>query len=125
MNRREFLTLASLAPFFGLKELLAKSDSNFQKRTLMSIMVRDKNKVLDLHPKLQYKVISKAGSTMSDGLRLPYLPDGMSAFNVNNNIVLVRNHELDLGNSMNKSAFKNPEKQMKELGSKHLSLIHI
>ena len=71
------MTLASLAPFFGLKELLAKSDSNIQKRTLMSSMVRDKNKVLDLHPKLQYKVISKAGSTMSDGLRLPDLPDGM------------------------------------------------
>ena len=113
------MTLASLAPFFGLKELLAKSDSNIQKKTLMSRMVRDKNKVLDLHPKLQYKVISKAGSTMSDGLRLPDLPDGMGAFNVNNNIVLVRNHELDLGNRMNKSAFKNPEKQMKELGSKH------
>ena len=119
MNRREFLTLASLAPFFGLKELLAKSDSNIQKRSLISSMTRDKNKILDLHPKLQYKVISEAGSTMSDGLRLPDLPDGMGAFNVNNNIVLVRNHELHPGSKINKSAFKNPEKQMKELGKKH------
>ena len=119
MNRREFLTLTSLAPFIGLKELLAINDSNIQKRTLSRSMTKDKNKVLDLHPKLQYKVISKAGSTMSDGLRLPDLPDGMGAFNVNNNIVLVRNHELHPRSKMNKSAFKNPEKQMKELGRKH------
>ena len=119
MNRREFLTLTSLAPFIGLKELLAINDSNIQKRTLLRRMNKDKNKVLDLHPKLQYKVISKAGSTMSDGLRLPDLPDGMGAFNVNNNIVLVRNHELHPRSKMNKSAFKNPEKQMKELGRKH------
>ena len=119
MNRREFLTLTSLAPFLGLKELLAINDSNIQKRTLLRSMTKDKNKVLDLHPKLQYKVISKAGSTMSDGLRLPDLPDGMGAFNVNNNIVLVRNHELHPRNRMNRSAFKNPEKQIKELGNKH------
>ena len=118
MNRREFLTLTSLAPFVGLKELLAINDSNIQKRTLLRSMTKDKNKVLDLHPKLHYKVISKAGSTMRDGLRLPDLPDGMGAFNVNNNIDLVRNHELHPRSKMNKSAFKNPEKQMKELGKK-------
>ena len=82
-------------------------------------MNRDVNKIVDLHPELRYKIISEAGSIMSDGLRLPHLPDGMGSFNVDNNIVLVRNHELDLRNGMKKSAFINPEAQMKKLGSKH------
>ena len=82
-------------------------------------MNRDVNKVVDLHPELHYKIISEAGSIMSDGFRLPHLPDGMGSFNVDNNIVLVRNHELDLSNGMKKSAFNNPKAQMKKLGSKH------
>ncbi|MEL1230218.1 MAG: alkaline phosphatase PhoX, partial [Candidatus Neomarinimicrobiota bacterium] len=82
-------------------------------------MNRDVNKVVDLHPELRYKIISEAGSIMSDGFRLPHLPDGMGSFNVDNNIVLVRNHELDLSNGMKKSAFNNPKAQMRKLGSKH------
>ena len=82
-------------------------------------MTKDKNKVLDLHPKLHYKVISKAGSTMSDGLRLPDLPDGMGALMLITILFLFEIMNLDLNNGMKKSAFKNPEKQMKELGSKH------
>ena len=82
-------------------------------------MTRDVKKVVDLHPELHYKIISEAGSIMSDGLRLPDLPDGMGSFNVDNNIVLVRNHELDLINGMKKSAFSDPINQMNQLGNKH------
>ena len=119
MKRREFLTIAGLAPFFGLKMLLGEGNHSFRDKTFIGKMNRDVNKVVDLHPELHYKIISEAGSIMSDGLRLPHLPDGMGSFNVDNNIVLVRNHELDLSNGMKKSAFNNPKAQMKKLGSKH------
>ena len=79
-------------------------------------MNRDVNKIVDLHPELRYKIISEAGSIMSDGLRLPHLPDGMGSFNVDNNIVLVRNHELDLRNGMKKSAFNKPRNTNEETG---------
>ena len=113
------MTIAGLAPFYGLKELLANGDLSFRKKTIISKMTRDVNKIVDLHPQLDYKIISVAGSIMSDGFKLPDLPDGMGAFNVDNNIVLVRNHELDLRNGMRKSAFSDPVKDMEQLGSKH------
>ena len=119
MNRREFLTIAGLAPFLGLGTLLGEGNLSFRNKSFGGKMNRDINKIVDLHPELRYKIISEAGSVMSDGLRLPHLPDGMGSFNVDNNIVLVRNHELDLSNGMKKSAFINPETQMKRLGSKH------
>ncbi len=119
MNRREFLTIAGLVPFFGLRELLGSGNLHFRNKALMGEMTRDVNKIVDLHPQLDYKILSEAGSIMSDGFKLPDLPDGMGAFNVDNNIVLIRNHELDLINGMKKSAFSNPAKQMKRLGSKH------
>ena len=119
MKRREFLTIAGLAPFFGLRALLGEGNLSFRNKSLVGKMTRDVNKVVDLHPELHYKIISEAGSIMSDGLRLPDLPDGMGSFNVDNNIVLVRNHELDLINGMKKSAFSDPVNQMNQLGNKH------
>ena len=103
MNRREFLTIAGLVPFFGLRELLGSGNLHFRNKSLMGEMTMDVNKIVDLHPQLDYKILSEAGSIMSDGFKLPDLPDGMGAFNVDNNIVLIRNHELDLINGMKKS----------------------
>ena len=85
----------------------------------MAKMTRDPNNIVDLHPQLQYKIISEAGSIMSDGYKVPALADGMGSFNVDGNNVLVRNHELDIRNGMKKSAFGDPKQQIKELGSKH------
>ena len=105
MNRREFLTIAGLAPFFGLRALLGEGNLSFRNKPFEGKMNRDINKIVDLHPELRYKIISEAGSIMSDGLRLPHLPDGMGSFNVDNNIVLVRNHELDLHQWNEKKCF--------------------
>ena len=57
----------------------------------------DPNQVLDLPEGFSYRIISRAGDAMDDGLRVPGLADGMHAFTVGGQTVLLRNHELNVG----------------------------
>ncbi|MBD1995890.1 DUF839 domain-containing protein [Leptolyngbya sp. FACHB-541] len=60
--------------------------------------VRDPNGLLDLPPEFQYRILSQTGNVMSDGNPVPGNPDGMAAFaGRDNTIILVRNHEMNLG----------------------------
>jgi secreted PhoX family phosphatase len=51
--------------------------------------------LLALPKGFKYTVIGKTGATMSDGLPTPRAHDGMAAFKVNNQLRLVRNHEIN------------------------------
>ena len=56
----------------------------------------DPGKILDLPTGFSYRVISRAGNTMSDGLRVPGAHDGMAAFEGNDGrVILVTNHEMN------------------------------
>ena len=58
-------------------------------------LVADPHRILDLPKGFSYKVLSRTGDTMSDGLRVPAAPDGMAAFpGQNGRVILVRNHEM-------------------------------
>jgi uncharacterized protein len=58
-------------------------------------LLPDPERLFDLPRGFSYQVVSRAGDTMSDGLRVPGLPDGMAAFAARDGrIALVRNHEL-------------------------------
>ena len=51
--------------------------------------------MLDLPVGFSYKVISRAGATMDDGLLLPGLPDAMATFpGPQGRTIVIRNHEL-------------------------------
>lgn len=52
--------------------------------------------LLALPKGFQYTVIGKTGSIMSDGRPTPRAHDGMAAFQVNNQLRLVRNHEVSI-----------------------------
>ncbi|MCI5081368.1 MAG: PhoX family protein [Saprospiraceae bacterium] len=57
-------------------------------------MQTDPNNYMDLLAGFQYKIISKAGEAMDDGFLLPGRPDGMGAFRLDDQrVILVRNHE--------------------------------
>ena len=56
---------------------------------------------------------------MSDGFKVPGLADGMGTFLVNDEIVLVRNHEIVPEHGMDKGPFQNPDIQISLLGNKH------
>jgi hypothetical protein len=65
----------------------------------------DPRKRFDLPSGFDYRIVSKAGDLMSDGLRVPFAHDGMAAFDrVDGRILLVCNHELDPGD-FSQSAF--------------------
>ena len=119
MDRRTFISVSVLLPFFSLRKLLGSGDLGFQNKNHLEKMTKDVNKILDIHPSLDYRIISKEGSKMSDGFKVPALADGMGSFKVDDKIVLVRNHELDLKNGTKRSAFYNMEVQVKELGNMH------
>lgn len=61
-------------------------------------LVPDPAGVLDLPPGFSYRVISKLGDPMADGLTVPDAADGMGCFTLpGGKLVLVRNHELSPG----------------------------
>jgi len=58
-------------------------------------LVRDPGGLLDLPAGFAYRVVSRTGETMQDGLRVPGAPDGMGAFaGPDGKTIVVRNHEL-------------------------------
>jgi len=100
-SRRHFLgrSIAFSAGFVGLHAMFARSGQSLGVALAAAGddgLVPDPEKILDLPPGFSYKVISRAGAPMSDGLVVPGRPDGMAAFQGENGLtLLVRNHELE------------------------------
>ena len=58
-------------------------------------LVPDPNQLLDLPEGFSYRVVSRAGDTMSDGLKVPPAHDGMAAFaGADGRVILICNHEM-------------------------------
>ncbi len=58
-------------------------------------LVPDPNRLLDLPEGFSYKVISRLGNVMDDGMVVPGMADGMGCFDAGvDKVALVRNHEL-------------------------------
>ena len=87
IRRRYFLkSMAALA----LPVTLAKG-----KRAAAGELLPDHNQLLDLPEAFSYRVVSRAGDTMDDGLRVPPAHDGMAAFaGDDGRVILVCNHEM-------------------------------
>ena len=119
MNRRTFLSLSTLIPFFNLGNLMGSFSRSSRNAILNHKLKKDAKNIIDIHPSLKYKIISKEGENMSDGFKVPGLADGMGSFLINDDIILVRNHEIVPKHGMGKSAFQNPRLQIKKLGDKH------
>ena len=58
-------------------------------------LTRDRLGMLDLPEGFTYRIISREGETMADGLRVPGLADGMGTFEApDGRVIIVRNHEV-------------------------------
>ncbi|SMF25170.1 alkaline phosphatase PhoX [Pseudobacteriovorax antillogorgiicola] len=57
-------------------------------------LLKDKDKILDLPKGFSYKVLDKSGQKMDDGYVSPGRPDGMGCFQLGDDLVLLRNHEM-------------------------------
>lgn len=96
-SRRDFLRRTSIfaAGFLSLRNFCALATDASARVAPYGPLVDDINGVLELPAGFSYRVISVSGNTMSDGLIIPGLPDGMAAFPGPDGLtVLVRNHEL-------------------------------
>ena len=62
MDRRTFISIGAVMPFFGLSNLI----SCFSKESMFDQNLKiDSNNIIDLHTSLNYKVISKKNLLMS------------------------------------------------------------
>ncbi len=94
VSRRLFIKNASAISlgFAGLHTFLGCGADG---QRIQPNLVADPSRVIDLPEGFAYKVISRAGSLMSDGFFLPGAPDGMATFLGDNGLTLIiRNHEL-------------------------------
>ena len=94
-SRRRFLRESALVTlaFAGLRSAFYSSTAA---EPSTGNLVADPAHVLDLPPEFSYKVFSKAGESMDDGLFVPGNHDGMGAFaGPGGKTILVRNHEME------------------------------
>ncbi len=99
-SRRQFLKLSSAVSlgFLGLRQFAGEplaaqplSDVPFGYGPL----VPDPKGVLNLPKGFSYRIISRQGDKMNDGLLVPGKPDGMATFpGPTGKMILVRNHEM-------------------------------
>ena len=108
-GRRQFLLSAGLAgggllAFYGLAKRYglsalpgSVSATNSPYGPLVAAETRNTGEALLALPKdFHYTVFGKTGTKMFDGHPTPAAHDGMAAFFVNNQLRLVRNHEVDI-----------------------------
>ena len=81
----------------GQNRLAANAGPASSQATSHAPLVPDPNGMLDLQEGFSYRILSKKGDAMDDGLNVPDSADGMGCFDINGDIVLVRNHELNPG----------------------------
>ncbi|AWW32031.1 phosphatase [Echinicola strongylocentroti] len=108
-SRRSFLKKSGIATvgFMGLYQFV--QSGSFAGGVMDNIgygaLQPDPEGILNLPKGFSYKIISKAGQPMSDGLLVPGSPDGMGTFSgENGRVLIVRNHEIS-PDDLEKGAF--------------------
>src|SRR5215510_11928367 len=117
LNRRAFLGVTPFAVGAALQTFAAFNTSRGSGRAPASLgaggygglrAAKARNtgeEILTLPEGFEYNVIGKTGTKMSDGAPTPAAHDGMAAFRVNNELRLVRNHEINGGVGRDGAAF--------------------
>jgi len=109
INRRRFLQCLVAAA--ASPAAAAPADGHHSQ---LGPLLPDPNGLLDLPHGFAYAVVSRAGDTMSDELKVPRAHDGMAAFDGGNGrVVLVCNHELR-PSQQNYSAFRTMFRSLSE-----------
>ncbi|MCI0391323.1 MAG: PhoX family protein [Acidobacteria bacterium] len=117
LNRRAFLGVTPLA-VGGALQTFAAINARYRPGRLISshgaagygglTPTKSRNTgetIITLPEGFEYNVIGKTGAKMSDGNPTPAAHDGMATFKVNNELRLVRNHEINGGIGRDGAAF--------------------
>ena len=126
-TRREFIRSSAMVGlgFLGLYKFSIAKDLPSSEDIGYGPLLPDPNGIFNLPKGFTYQIISKQGSTMSDGLLVPGKGDGMATFTAKNNrTIIIRNHEnthLDFKNGpfgkMNELLSKVDRKKFYDYGS--------
>lgn len=98
-SRRNFIKVTGIATlgFMGLSQWITNPASASPVKNAAAgygPLTPDPKGMLNLPKGFSYKIISRKGDKMDDGLLLPGAPDGMAAFaGRNGRVIVVRNHE--------------------------------
>mgnify|MGYP001815994313 CR=1 FL=1 len=99
LPRRDFLKSSSAMALglLGLSRLTHAAAPASRAIAPYGPLLPDPKRLLDLPEGFSYRVLSKTGAPMSDGLKVPGKPDDMAAFaGPDDKVILVCNHELSL-----------------------------
>ncbi len=109
-TRRQFLKLtgAVTVGFAGLRHFVANpvvAGTLADRPVGYGPLIPDRKRILNLPKGFSYRIISRQGEKMADGLLVPGKPDGMATFaGPKGKTVLIRNHEMS-ADSRKESAF--------------------
>src|SRR5690348_5515818 len=95
-TRREFIQTSAMVGlgFLGLYKFSVARELPSSDNVGYGPLLPDPKGLFNLPKDFTYQIISKQGTTMSDGLLVPGKPDGMATFRAKNNrTILIRNHE--------------------------------
>ncbi len=124
-SRRNFLKQASLASlgFMGLNLLACGDSSSSASAGSLPLtkgfgpLSKDPAGLFDLPEGFSYKIISRWGDLMDDGLLLPNRADGMASFSgLDGRVLLVRNHEVGT-EDLDSGAFGKQYEHLRRLGA--------
>jgi secreted PhoX family phosphatase len=122
-SRRAFINKTSsfATGLLGLQAISAVG-KNSQEHPGYGKLLKDKSGILDLPKNFSYKIIGRSGEKMTDGFFLPGKPDGMAAFQgINKNeVVLIRNHEIDPNASFSTGPFGKRNEMIKNLPEENI-----
>jgi secreted PhoX family phosphatase len=107
VSRRSFLALAATsAAFGGLSQAFAQAPAEYRNEVVgYGPLKPDPDGLFDLPEGFSYRIVSRAGEAMDDGLLTPGKMDGMACFaDGPDRVILVRNHELR-SSELDRSAF--------------------
>lgn len=127
ISRKKFIKDISIVTIgmFAFSNMLVAAEKGLLKVSNILPIQNDPNGILKLIKGFKYKIISKKGQKMSDGLTVPDHADGMASFKgKNGRIILVRNHEIGRFKTLEKLIDKNPMQKNKNFIKKFSSYMY-
>mgnify|MGYP001182937473 FL=1 len=127
ISRKKFIKDVSIftVGMFAFSNMLLAAEKGLSKVLNIIPVQNDPKGILNLLKGFKYKIISKKGQSMSDGLTVPDHADGMASFKgKNGKIILVRNHEIGHFKTIEKLLDKNPMQKNKAYINKNKNLMY-
>ena len=121
ISRKKFIKNISVFSIgmLAFSNMLFAAEKGLSKVLNILPIQNDPKGILNLIKGFNYKIISKKGQTMSDGLTVPDHADGMASFKGDDGkIILVRNHEIGHFKTIEKLLDKNPMQKNKKFINK-------